>query len=251
MRSVCAVEVKNRSHTQRMKALAYRSLRRSFLRHLRNRLRSQGEEKNKDGDEWNMADSPSCGRSHLIATFPDGLKLYHLSPSLPSHMVSAYLPLSIAACCTAAWSPVSLCSCMRVSEAGQVEKLGHPKGFFGGGAYISLSICSCCAFIFTLLSVAKPFSPFWLPCSLIHPSFNHVSSAGSYLLSCRCLCLSACLHHSLSLPPSWSSLLSVLLTKHSEWHSPVMTDACMKGGVGRVSKQHLILQRYHTKSAHT
>ncbi len=86
MRRVCVVEVKNRSHTPRMKALAEGSLRRSFLRHLRNRLRKGVTErwKMKMGKRGIRFIAPSCSCSHLISTFPVGVRMYQFSPSLPS-----------------------------------------------------------------------------------------------------------------------------------------------------------------------
>lgn len=111
--------------------------------------------------------------------------------------------------------------------------------------------------IFTLhlLSVCSPFTPF----SFSNPSFSPFIALlplSSLFPSCPLSQLFPlkhffppllpCLHQSLSISLSCSSLLSVLLRKQSEWHSSVMTDTPLwREGLATVV---CILQQCHTKT---
>lgn len=195
--SVYAAEVKNRSHTQRMKALR--------VTHKTLSASTWGTGWGGEVRKWRWGGgidgliASRCGCSHLISTFPVGVSVYHFHPS----------PISpITGCCTAALSPVSLCPCLCVCVGIKTGSL--KRDFDVQGSFSPLSICWCRApFLFPpfhylhLLSFLSSFFP---------------------LLSFPCV-VSVCLPASLTFSPHLGHRYFLYCWQSkSEWHSPVMTD---------------------------
>lgn len=171
--SVYAAEVKNRSHTQRMKALR--------VTHKTLSASTWGTGWGGEVRKWRWGGgidgliASRCGCSHLISTFPVGVSVYHFHPS----------PISpITGCCTAALSPVSLCPCLCVCvgiKTGSLKRDFDVQGSFSHSPSADVVL------------------PFYF---LLFITFISYLSSQAFSPFCRFLALSpsVCLHHSLSLP---------------------------------------------------
>lgn len=230
--------VKNRSHTHRIKALTYRSLRGSISASPEDwGLRRPRAERGRSGRSEYGSSLYAAAHAYALG------RRYHLSPSLP--------PL----CCTAAWSPClpvpvyfHLCVCGWVSGCTGVKKTGSSRGISRWGAYIwTLHLLSLpSTFISLLSSEPNPFSA---------PILSHSPSCQSHHL-CRLLSHLSGLHPPL-LPIYRCLYLSISLSLSPRLSHPLLL--CCWRSSPRVTNtsvccddKHLLILRWcHTKTVKT
>lgn len=203
------------------------------------------EEKNENGEEWNIV---HCSKLQRFA--PD----FHFSSWNETITSSSNLIWWLPTCHWVLHCSIIICFPV------PLYVLDRYKNWVTQGILRSLvfffksrlCICSCCASLsFSCFSPSQAFFPFSLPCSLIH--LNHILSPRSYLASqvfflcCFLTAVPVCL----PAPVRFSLPISVILTfcvaDKAIWVTFSSNDrhACMKGGV---CKHCLILPRCHNKN---